>query len=145
VEQSAVIRFFTLNRLSVQQIHSELESVYHKEALTLSTVYKWSACFQVQRTKLPNDPRSSMPGETDVATGISAMLEERLFFSCKLIARNFRVAKTTCLRILREDLGLKKFHLRWVPHTIDPTQKRNRVTLLASFSQSCSRSEKRIS
>jgi hypothetical protein len=59
----------------------------------------------------------------DIATGISAMLEEPPFLSCKLIARHFRVAKTTCLKILREDLGLKKFDLRWIRRTIDPTQK----------------------
>jgi hypothetical protein len=57
------------------------------------------------------------------------MLEEGPFLSGKLIARHLRVAKATCLRILREDLGLKEFHLRWVPHTIDPAQKRNHVTL----------------
>jgi hypothetical protein len=56
------------------------------------------------------------------------MLEGRQFLSCKLIARHFRVAKTTYLRILREDLGPKKFHVPWVPSTIDPIQKRNRVT-----------------
>jgi hypothetical protein len=111
MDQRAVIRFFTLKRLSVQQIHSELESVYHKEALTLSTGYQWSARFRVGRTKLSNDPRSSRPGKSDIATGISAMLAYRPFLSCKLIARHFRVVKTTCSRILREDLGLKKFHL----------------------------------
>jgi hypothetical protein len=57
------------------------------------------------------------------------MLEERPLWSCKLIARHFTVAKTTCLRILREEVGLKTFHLRWVTHKIDPTQRRNRVTL----------------
>jgi hypothetical protein len=77
MEQRAVIRFLTLKGLGVQQIHSELESVYHKEVLTLSTVYKWSARFRVGRTKLSNDPRSRRPGKSDVATGISAMLEAR--------------------------------------------------------------------
>jgi transposase len=123
MDQRAVIRFFTVKGLSVQQIHWELESVCHKKALTLSTVYKWSARFRVGRTKLSNDPRSSRPEKSDVTTGISGMLEERPFLSCKLIARPFRVAKTTCLRILRENLGLKKFHLRRVPQMIDPTQK----------------------
>jgi transposase len=123
MEQRMVIRFFTLKGLAVQQIHSELESVYHKEAVTLTIVYKWSARFRAGRIKLPNDRRSIRPGESDVATGIFAMLDKRPFLPCKLIARQFWVAKTTCLRILREDLGLKKFHLRWVSHTIDPPQK----------------------
>jgi hypothetical protein len=61
------------------------------------------------------------------------MLEGRPFWCCRLTAQHFSVAKTTCLRILGEDLGLKKLHLPWVPHKIDPTQKRNRVTLSREF------------
>jgi transposase len=129
MEQRAVIRFFTLKGLNVQQIHSELESVYHKEALALPTVYKWSARFRIGRTTLSDEARHGRPGKSDLATGISAMLEVRPFLARKPIARHFRVAKTTCLRILRANLELKEFHLRWVPHTIAPTQKGNRVTL----------------
>jgi transposase len=79
MEQRAVIRFLMLKGLGVQQIHSELESVYHKEALDLPTVCKWSARFRVGRTKLSDDPRSGRPRKSDLATGISAMLEERPF------------------------------------------------------------------
>jgi hypothetical protein len=129
MEQRAVIRFLTFKGLDVQQIHSEHVSLYHKEALTLPTIYKWSARFLVGRTNLSDDPRSGMPQNSDLATGIFAMLERPPLLLCRLIARHFRMAKTTCLRILREDLGLKKFHLRWVPHAIDSAQNRNRVTL----------------
>jgi transposase len=61
MEQSAAIRFLTLKGVGVQQIHSELESVYHKEVLTLATVYKWSARFPVGRTELSDDARSGRP------------------------------------------------------------------------------------
>jgi transposase len=129
MEQRAAIRFFPLKGPNPQQIHSELVSVYHTDAVTLPTVYKWSARFRIGRNELLDDPRSGRPPKNALAAGISAMLEERLFLSCKIIARHFRVAKATCLRILREDLGLRKFYLRWVPHTIDAPQKQNRVTL----------------
>jgi hypothetical protein len=56
------------------------------------------------------------------------MLEESPFLSCKLLARHFKIAKATCLRILREDLALQKFHLRCMPHTLDSAQKTDRVT-----------------
>jgi hypothetical protein len=107
----ADIRFLTLKELGVQQIHSGLETIYHKEALTLPTVYKLSAGFRVGRKRLRDDPRSNKQRKCDLATGISAMLEERPSLSDKLVARHFTVAKTTRLRILREDLGLQKFHL----------------------------------
>jgi hypothetical protein len=82
---------------------------------------------------LSDDRKSIKSRKSDFATGISAMLEERPFLLCKLVARHFRAAKTRCLRILREDLGLKKFHLRWIPRTIDAPQKWNRVTLSREF------------
>jgi hypothetical protein len=145
MERRAVIRFLTLKGVGVQRIHSKLESVYHKEALTLPTVDKCSARLRVMRTNLSNEPRSGTPRKSDLATVISAMLEGRPLLSCKLIARLFSVANTPCLRILREDLGLKKFHLQWVPHTIDLTRSGIVSHFLASFWQSCSRSQKRIS
>jgi hypothetical protein len=72
-----------------------------------------------------------LAGTTKVilAEPLSSMLKARPFPFCKLLAQTFRVAKTTCLQILHKNLGLKEFHRRWVPCSLDSTQKRNRVTL----------------
>jgi transposase len=128
MEQRAVLRFLTVKGLNPQQIHSELESVYHEGVLALPTIYKWHARFRDRRTELSDDPRSGRPRRSDLAEAISSMLAERPFLSCKLLVRQFRIAKATCLRILREDLALQKFNLRWVSHRPDSTQKQNRVT-----------------
>jgi histone-lysine N-methyltransferase SETMAR len=128
MEQRAVLRFFTVRGLNPRQILSELESVYHEDALAPTTIYKWHARFRDGRTELSDDPRSGRPRRSDLAEAISSLSEERSFLSCKLLARHFRIAKATCLRILREDLALQKFNLRWVPHRLDSTQKQNRVT-----------------
>jgi transposase len=79
MEQRAVIRFFTLKGLNSKQIHSKLVPVYQTDAVTLPTVYKWSARFRIGRTELLDDPRSGGPPKNDLATGISAVLEERRF------------------------------------------------------------------
>jgi transposase len=112
MEQRAVLRFLTLRGLNPQQIHSELESVYHEDALPLPTIYKWHARFRDGRTELSDDPRSDSPRRSDLAEAISSMLEERPFLSCKLLSQYFRIAKVTCLRILREDLPFQKINLR---------------------------------
>jgi hypothetical protein len=112
MEQSAVLRFLRLKGLNPQQIYSELESVYHEDALAMPTIYKWHARFCDGRTELSDDPKSGMPRRRDLAEAFSVMLEERPFLSCKLLARHFRIAKDTCLRILRQDLTLHKFNLR---------------------------------
>jgi hypothetical protein len=40
------------------------------------------------------------------------------------------MAKETCLRILHDTIGVKKFHLHWVSYALDTNQKADRVTLL---------------
>jgi hypothetical protein len=57
------------------------------------------------------------------------MLKEKPFASCKVLCRHFRIAKTTCLKILHDNLGMKKFNLRWVPYALNSSQKAERVML----------------
>jgi hypothetical protein len=52
------------------------------------------------------------------------MLEERSLNSRKVLSRHVRIGKAMCLRILQEKIGLKKFHLRWIPHALSINQKR---------------------
>jgi hypothetical protein len=37
------------------------------------------------------------------------------------------IAKSTCPHILHHKLGLKKFHLRWAPHSLSVNQRSERV------------------
>jgi hypothetical protein len=127
MEQRTVIHFFTLKGLKARTIHNELESVYGAEVLPLPTVKKWRRCFHQGRMDLFDDPRSGRPLRNGFAGAIVSMLEERPFSSCKVLYRHFQIGNATCLRILHDKLGLKKVHLRWVPHTISINQKRERV------------------
>jgi hypothetical protein len=52
------------------------------------------------------------------ATGF--VLKEKPFSLCKVFCRHLHLGKTTCLRILRDKLGLKQFHLRWMLHAVCP-------------------------
>jgi transposase len=139
MEQRAVIRFFTLKGLKVKEIRAELESVYCPEALALSTVKKWRKRFQEGRTNLIDGRRPGRPVTHDLAEAIQSMLAERPFLSWKVLCRHLGIGKATCLRILHNDLGLRKFHLRWIPCTLTEDQKSERVTystqLLATLEQ----------
>jgi hypothetical protein len=46
------------------------------------------------------------------------MLEKIPFESARSIAHAFGVDHTTVLHHLQEKLGLKSYHLRWVPHLL---------------------------
>jgi histone-lysine N-methyltransferase SETMAR len=129
MERRAVIRFFTLKGVSSRAITAELEPVYAGDALVLPTIKKWRKHFTQKRTSLCDYPRSGRPLTNDPAEAIASMLKERPFLSCKVLCRDFRIAKASCLRILHDDLRMKKFKLRWVPHTLDANQKDKRMTL----------------
>jgi hypothetical protein len=80
-------------------------------------------------TSLCDNPRSGRQLSNDLAEAIASMLKEKPFASCKVLFRHFRIVKTTCLRILHDNLGMKKFNLRWVSHALNSSQKAERVTL----------------
>jgi transposase len=128
MEQRAVVRFYTLKGVKSKKICMKLTAVYGTESLALATVKKWRLRFSQGRRDLFDDPRSGRPLTHDLSQAISSMLEERPFSSCKMLCRHFRIGKAMCLRILHDSLGLKKLHLRWVPHTLSANQKSERVT-----------------
>jgi hypothetical protein len=103
--------------------------VYKEDALALATVKKWYKRFVEGRTSLCDNPRSGRPLSNDLAEAMASMLKEKPFVSCKVLCRHFRIAKTTCPRILHDNLGMKRFNLRWVPHALNSTQKAERVML----------------
>jgi hypothetical protein len=128
MEQRVIIRFFTLKGLKAKVIQAELESVYGTNAYKLSMVKKQQLRLLQGRTTLFDDPRSGRCLTQDLAEAIRSMLAEKPFDSCRTLCRHFRIAKTTCLRILRDELMLQKFHLRWVSHVLSSNQKSERVT-----------------
>jgi transposase len=107
MEQRAVVRFFTLKGMSPKYIHTELESVYMDEALCLCTVSKWHKRFMQGRTEPFDDPRSSRPLQNDRADALHAMIQEFPVTLCKRLCTDFRLAKSTCSRILHNVLCLK--------------------------------------
>jgi hypothetical protein len=115
MEQRAVIRFFVLTGLKAKAIQAELESVHGTDVCKLCTMKKWHLRFLQGRTTLVDDPRSGGSLANDRAEAFRCALAEKPFTSCKGLGRHFRIAKTTCLRMLHDELGLQKVHLRWVP------------------------------
>jgi hypothetical protein len=46
----------------------------------------------------------------------------------RMIAESFNIPKTVVLWILKEDLGKRKLYARFVPHSLTPEQREDRVT-----------------
>ena len=117
-EIRAVIRFFTLKGLKSKAILAELEEVYGDSVCSITMVKKWRKRFKEGRSDIDDDSRSGRPPRMELAETVSSLLEEYPFMSCKAICSRLAIPKTTCLRILHESLGLKKFTFRLVPHQL---------------------------
>jgi hypothetical protein len=133
MESKAVVRFLMLKGFNTPGIHSELGPVYREEVFTLSTISKWCANCLGRRIELFNHLRSGRLQKIHRAAPISSMPKERPFLRCKLLARDFQVAKATCLLILQEKLGLQRLHLPRGPQRVDSSESRNHVTLSRSL------------
>jgi hypothetical protein len=46
----------------------------------------------------------------------------------RMMAESLNIPKTVVLRILKEDLGKRKLCARFVPHSLTPKQREDRVT-----------------
>jgi hypothetical protein len=123
-----VIRFFTVKVLKARAIHAEFESRYGPEALALPTVKKWWRRIHQSRADLFDGPRSGRPFTNSFEREIGSVLNKRPFRSCKMLYRHFRIGKTTCLQTLHDNLDLKRFHLRWVSHTLTINRKSERLS-----------------
>jgi hypothetical protein len=108
MEPRAVTRFFMLKGMKARAIQAKLESVHGPEVLALPTPKKSRRDFHQERTDLFYAPKSGRPLTNDPAGVIGSMLEERLFSSCKVFRRHFRIGKMRCLRILHDELALKR-------------------------------------
>jgi transposase len=118
--QRAIASVLTLKGLKAKEIEMELTSVYGDEALEISAVKKWLTCFLQGRTKLGDDRRSGTTAKSDLTQVIVEVIRECPFLSCKILCRHLRISNERCLRFLHKKLGLKEFHLRWVPDKFTP-------------------------
>jgi hypothetical protein len=128
MEQRAVVRFLTLKKLSAKDVRTEFEAVYGHQAFSLSAVKKWRKHFANRSIPLGDDPMSGRPPESDLAEPVPVLLEETPFVSCKRMCRKLRIAKTTYLRVLHEQPGLRKCYFQWVPHSVTDNEGRYRIT-----------------
>ena len=127
LEFRAVIHFLVLRNEPTTRIVSMIAETYGDSAPSQRFVYKWARRFRDGRESLRDDPRSGRPKTTtSLAESISDVLEERPFESVRTLSDALGFSRET-IRITLHELGLRKFSLRFVPHTLSPSQKQKRV------------------
>jgi len=73
-----------------------------------------------------NRPKSTRT-EVNIAA-VADLVKNNRRIASRIIAECFNISKTLVLRILKEDLGKRKLCARFVPHSLTPEQREDRVT-----------------
>jgi hypothetical protein len=85
-------------------------------------VKKWRKRFVNRRITLDKDLRSGKPPWSDLCESLRALIDETPFISCKHMYSKLQIPKTTCLRVLHEDLRFRKM-LSKVGSTFDDGER----------------------
>jgi histone-lysine N-methyltransferase SETMAR len=78
-----------------------------------------------------DDERGGRPKSTRTEVNIAAVADlvknDRRIVS-RMVAESLNIPKTVVLRILKEDLRKRKLCARFVPHSLTPEEREDRVT-----------------
>ena len=130
-EQRVAIKVCFKAGLSATETLVLVQKAYGNEILNRSNVFRWYSRFRDWWELVEDDERDGRPKSTSTEVNIAALADlvknDRRIAS-RMIAESLNIPKTVVLRILKEDLGKRKFCARFVPHSLTPEQREDRVT-----------------
>jgi histone-lysine N-methyltransferase SETMAR len=130
-EQRVAIKSCFKAALSVAETLVSLQKAYGNEAVKRSKVFRWYSRFRNGRELVENDERGGRPksNQTEVnIAGVFDWVKNDHRIASRMIAESLNIPKTVVLRILKEGLGKRKLCARFVPHSLTPEQREDRVT-----------------
>jgi hypothetical protein len=130
-EQRVAIKFCFKAGLSATETLVLVQKAYGNETLNRPNVFRWYSRFQDGRELVEDDERGGRPKSTRTEVNIAALadfVKNDRRITTRMIAESLNIPKPVVLRILREDLGKRKFCAHFVPHSLTPGQRKDRVT-----------------
>jgi hypothetical protein len=132
-EQRVAIKFYFKAGLSATEtlVLVRVQKTYGNEALNRSNVFRWSSRFLDGRDLVEDDERSGRPKSIRTEVNIAAvadLVKNDHRIASIMIAESLNIPKTAVLRILKVDLGNRKLCAHFVPQSLTPEQREDRVT-----------------
>jgi len=96
-----------------------------------SNVFRWYSRFRDGREMVEDDERGGRPKSNRNAVniaGVDYLVKNDRRIKLRMIAECLNIPKTVVLQILKEDLGKRKLCARFVPQSLTPEQREDRVT-----------------
>jgi hypothetical protein len=116
--QRVIIQCLHKEKVHPAQIHRRLSTQYGLETYSFRSVQHWHQLFDCKRQNLHDDPRSGRPPIDHLDAKIITCVEREPFSSAYSLAEALDMSPATVLSRLRNSLGMKSFHLGWVPHQL---------------------------
>ncbi len=123
--------FYDFKRgLNFHQSHENFVIAFGDNAPSLNTVHFWFQEFQRERRSLKDEPRSGCP--TEAVTLENIRLVEKLIqgqrnITVSEIQEELNIGLASIGSILHQHLSVRKVASRWIPHSLTPEQKEQRL------------------
>ena len=125
-ELRIVSKYYFLQGMGYRSIYKEINTALLWSDISLSSAQHWCRKFSSGDLSCNALPRSGRP-KLNITNQIREMLEEQSFLSAKYIASELKVSANSIKTILFNDLGLKKYRRRWIPHFLSENDKEKRA------------------
>jgi hypothetical protein len=126
MDKTSICLLLALKGLSARAVHSKLTAILGADAIADSIVNKY-LCHR-QFSSILVDPPTPRNQRQSVLIK-QFLIPLSIIHSIRQLARFTCIPTTTVHRHLTQSLGFMVKHLRWVPHTLTPTQEMERATL----------------
>jgi hypothetical protein len=98
----------------------KLQAQLTDDSYSIRSLIRWCQFIRQGREDLHDDPRAGHPPTDLIDITIVSALEREAFHSAHSLAEIVGVSYSIVIRHLRDSLGTKNFHFRWVPHQLTP-------------------------
>jgi [histone H3]-lysine36 N-dimethyltransferase SETMAR len=99
----------------VRDIHAQLVRVHGERVCSHETVRTWVNKFENGDFQISDHPRSGRPPRADLASLVQQELDSSPFISAHALAEELGENRSTIRNVLKNQLGLTKLSLQWVP------------------------------
>jgi len=147
VECHTVIRFLYLKGCTPQKTFDKMKQTYGDNAPSYNLVKRWHREFKHGRKSVETAPRTGRPpsatDEASVRQVEAAILEDRRI-TIRQIAKEVKFSTGSVETIIHDYLHMHKVSARWIPRSLTPFQKRERIECSRMNLEMCQEGESKF-
>lgn len=126
IEQRYVVAYLHRKNSTIEEIHEQLMETYGGESLSKYQVKYWVHEVILQRENLHDRPGIEKVRDEGITIAVQMMVENDPLISAHKIAKTLSISINTVIDRLKNVLGYKCLHTRWVPHLLSKEQKKKK-------------------